>query len=88
MRAHPVSFLIYPGISPFDVAGPAKALERSGMPYEVTVLSTKGGLIESDCLGVSLSSLASVPGPDEIDTLFICGGSNAQRGRRSSSRSH
>jgi transcriptional regulator GlxA family with amidase domain len=82
MSTHRVSFLIYPGISPFDVAGPAKALERSGMPYEVTVLSAKGGLIESDCLGVSFSSVASVPGPDRIDTLFICGGSNAPAAAR------
>lgn len=82
MNIHRVLFLIYPGISPFDVAGPAKALERSGMPYEVTVVSTAGGLIESDCVGVTFNSVASMPLTQSIDTLFICGGANAPAAAR------
>ena len=42
MDAHRVSFLIYPGISPFDVAGPGKALAlaaEGGGRYEVTLRS-------------------------------------------------
>ena len=48
MDAHQVSFLIYPGISPFDVAGPGKALAlaaEGGARYEVTLRSVEGGLI-------------------------------------------
>jgi hypothetical protein len=80
MDAHRVSFLIYPGISPFDVAGPGKALAlaaEGGGRYEVTLRSVKGGLIESDCPGVSFNSVPSLPPPPIIDTLFIPGGLNA-----------
>jgi transcriptional regulator GlxA family with amidase domain len=80
MDVHRVSFLIYPGISPFDVAGPGKALAlaaEGGARYEVTLRSVRGGLIESDCPGVSFDSVSSVPSPSTIDTLFIPGGLNA-----------
>ena len=80
MDPHRVSFLIYPGISPFDVAGPGKALAlaaEGGGRYEVTLRSVKGGLIESDCPGVSFNSVSSLPSPPTIDTLFIPGGLNA-----------
>jgi transcriptional regulator GlxA family with amidase domain len=80
MNVHRVFFLIYPGISPFDVAGPAKALaivaSRMGR-YEVTLISDKGGLVESDCPGVSFDSVPSLPTPPTIDTLFIPGGVDA-----------
>jgi transcriptional regulator GlxA family with amidase domain len=80
MDAHQVSFLIYPGISPFDVAGPGKALAlaaEGGARYEVTLRSVEGGLIETDCPGVSFNSVPSLPPPPAIDTLFIPGGLNA-----------
>ena len=80
MDAHRVSFLIYPGISAFDVAGPGKALAlaaEGGGRYEVTLRSVRGGLVESDCPGVSFNSVPSLPSPPAIDTLFIPGGLNA-----------
>jgi len=80
MNAHRVSFLIYPGISPFDVAGPGKALAlaaEGGGQYELTLRSVTGGIIESDCPGVSFNSVSSFPSPPIIDTLFIPGGLNA-----------
>jgi transcriptional regulator GlxA family with amidase domain len=80
MDVHRVSFLIYHGISPFDVAGPGKALAlaaEGGARYEVTLRSVRGGLIVSDCPGVSFDSVSSVPSPSTIDTLFIPGGLNA-----------
>ena len=80
MDAHRVSFLIYPGISPFDVAGPGKALAlaaEGGGRYEVTLRSVEGGLVETDCPGVSFNSVPSLAFSPAIDTLFIPGGLNA-----------
>ena len=37
----------------------------------------EGGLVESDCPGVSFNSVPSLPSPPAIDTLFIPGGLNA-----------
>lgn len=37
MSSHCVSFLIYPGVASYDVAGPAQALASSGeRRYDVT----------------------------------------------------
>ena len=65
---------------PFDVAGPGKALAlaaEGGGRYEVTLRSVRGGLVETDCPGVSFNSVPSLPPPPAIDTLFIPGGLNA-----------
>jgi transcriptional regulator GlxA family with amidase domain len=78
MSPHRVSFLIYPGVASYDVAGPAQALASAGeRRYDVTLLSVRGGLVESDCPGLSFGSVpaASVSGP--IDTLVIPGGRDA-----------
>ncbi len=80
MNVHRVSFLIYPGVASYDVAGPAQALAAAASSkgrYEVTIRSVNGGLIESDCPGLTFSSVSSVPPPRAIDTLFIPGGTNA-----------
>jgi transcriptional regulator GlxA family with amidase domain len=78
MSPHRVSFLIYPGVASYDVAGPAQALASAGeRRYDVTLLSVSGGLVESDCPGLSFGSVpaASTGGP--IDTLIIPGGRDA-----------
>jgi transcriptional regulator GlxA family with amidase domain len=78
MSPHRVSFLIYPGVASYDVAGPAQALASAGeRRYDVTLLSVSGGLVESDCPGLSFGSVpaASTRGP--IDTLIIPGGRDA-----------
>lgn len=78
MSAHCVSFLIYPGVASLDVSGPAQALAVAGKGrYEVTLLSSQGGLIESDCLGVSFATTPAANGPNVIDTLFLPGGLEA-----------
>lgn len=75
---HLACFVLYPGVAPYDVAGPAQALAAAGIDhYRVTLLSTSGGLIESDCPGVSFGSLAADGAPGRIDTLFIPGGRDA-----------
>jgi hypothetical protein len=40
MGLHRVSFLIYPGVASYDVAGPAQALASAGeRRYEIMLLS-------------------------------------------------
>jgi transcriptional regulator GlxA family with amidase domain len=78
MSPHRVFFLIYSGVASYDVAGPAQALASAGeRRYDVALLSVSGGLVESDCPGLSFGSVpaASTCGP--IDTLIIPGGRDA-----------
>jgi transcriptional regulator GlxA family with amidase domain len=78
MTAHNVCFLIYPGVASYDVSGPAQALRATGLHnYNVVMASVAGGLVESDCPGVSFGSVAADRVPDPIDTLIIPGGNNA-----------
>jgi len=78
MSPHRVSFLIYPGVASYDVAGPAQALASAGEGrYDVTLLSTSGGLIESDCPGLSFGSVPASSISLPIDTLIIPGGRDA-----------
>ena len=78
MSMHRVGFLIYPGVASLDVSGPAQALAVAGKGrYEVTLLSLQGGLIESDCLGVSFATTPAAGAPNVIDTLFLPGGLEA-----------
>src|SRR5271155_1049319 len=78
MSTHRVGFLIYPGVASLDVSGPAQALSVAGKGrYEVTLFSPQGGLIESDCLGVSFATTPTASAPNVIDTLFLPGGLEA-----------
>jgi transcriptional regulator GlxA family with amidase domain len=78
MGLHRVSFLIYPGVASYDVAGPAQALASAGeRRYEIMLLSVPGGLIESDCPGVSFGSTPAASASRPIDTLIIPGGRDA-----------
>jgi transcriptional regulator GlxA family with amidase domain len=78
MTPHRVSFLIYPGVASYDVAGPAQALASAGeRRYAVTVLSLFGGLVESDCPGLSFGSVPASSTSGPIDTLIIPGGRDA-----------
>lgn len=78
MNPHRVSFLIYPGVASYDVAGPAQALASAGeRRYDVTLLSVPGGLVESDCPGVSFGSVPAASTRGSIDTLIIPGGRDA-----------
>jgi transcriptional regulator GlxA family with amidase domain len=78
MSPHRVSFLIYPGIASYDVAGPAQALASAGeRRYDVTLLSVSGGLVESDCPGVSFGSVPAAFTRGPIDTFIIPGGHDA-----------
>lgn len=80
---HRVSFLIYPGVASLDVSGPAQALSVAGKGrYEVTLLSPAGGLVESDCLGVSFATKPAADAPNVIDTLFLPGGLEAPAAAR------
>ena len=78
MSPHRVSFLIYPGVASYDVAGPAQALASAGeRRYDVTLLSVSGGLVESDCPGLSFGSVLASSSSGPIDTLIIPGGRDA-----------
>lgn len=78
MARHKVCFLIYPGVASYDVAGPAQALRSAGLErYEVVVASVTGASIESDCPGLSFSTVAAQTIVDPIDTLIIPGGNSA-----------
>ena len=45
--------------------------------YDVTVLSVSGGLVESDCPGLSFGSVPAASTSSSIDTLIIPGGRDA-----------
>jgi transcriptional regulator GlxA family with amidase domain len=78
MARHKVCFLIYPGVASYDVAGPAQAFRSAGLErYEVVVASVTGASIESDCPGLSFSTVAAQTIVDPIDTLIIPGGNSA-----------
>lgn len=78
MAPHKVCFLIYPGVASYDVAGPAQALRSAGLErYEVTVASVTGGSVESDCPGLSFSTVPTSSIADPIDTLIVPGGNHA-----------
>jgi transcriptional regulator GlxA family with amidase domain len=78
MKPHQVCFLIYPGVASYDVAGPAQALAAAGDDkYNVMLVSVSGGLIESDCPGLSFGSNKASEAFDQIDTLFLPGGRHA-----------
>ena len=73
-----VAFLIFPGVAGYDVAGPSQALSAAGPgAYQVALVSLAGGLVESDCPGVSFGSIAAGGFADRLDTLFIPGGLTA-----------
>lgn len=77
-----IVFVIYPGVTLLDVAGPVQAfssannIEPAGEApaYEVVVASPQGGPVKTDCLvelgTVSLSTAAVRP----PDTLIVAGG--------------
>ncbi|BAN28187.1 GlxA family transcriptional regulator [Caballeronia insecticola] len=78
MKAHRVCFLIYPGVASYDVAGPAQAFAAAGNArYVVTVASVSGGIVESDCPGLSFASVGATDLHGTFDTLIIPGGTNA-----------
>lgn len=78
MKTHRVCILIYPGVASFDVAGPAQALAVAGESrYTITTVSVPGGVVESDCPGVSLGSIKVDEVFGRIDTLILPGGLNA-----------
>lgn len=78
MSEHRACFIIYPGVASYDVAGPAQAQAVVGPDkYEVTLLSVTGGVVESDCPGLSFSTKSTADAPERIDTLFIPGGIEA-----------
>ncbi len=72
-RLREVAFLIFPGVAGYDVAGPAQALSIAGI-YRITLVSLAGGLVESDCAGVSFGSQAAGELTDRFDTVFLPGG--------------
>ncbi|MGF6767944.1 transcriptional regulator GlxA family with amidase domain [Paraburkholderia sp. GAS199] len=83
MNPHKVCFLIYPGVASYDVAGPAQAFAVAGKDrYSVTIASVSGGLIESDCPGVSFGSVSAAEITGQIDTLVLPGGLNAPTAAR------
>ena len=68
-------FLIYPGVDPFDVAGPTRAFSAAGLErYKIVLSSVSGGLIQSDSPGVAFQSVNVASIMDPIDTLIITGG--------------
>lgn len=79
---HKVAFLLYPGVAPFDVAGPAQAFGAAGRGvYEQAFLSVHGGEIESDA-GLSFHSTAVRTFKGPIDTLVLPGGYGVARARK------
>jgi transcriptional regulator GlxA family with amidase domain len=77
-RPHTVCFLIYPGVASFDVAGPAQALRATGLDhYKVVLCSVSGGVVESDCPGLSFDTVGIADLTAPIDTLIIPGGTDA-----------
>lgn len=80
---HRVVFLIYAGVAAFDVAGPSQAFAVAGKGvYEVILASVSGGLIESDCPGVSFDSVPVAQITGQIDTLVLAGGLEAPEAAR------
>ena len=89
MTPHHVCFVIFPGVASFDVAGPAQALAATGAGrYAVKLLSLSGGVVESDCPGVSFDSVAANGKVDRIDTLIIPGGRDAPAAAEDTSLIH
>ncbi|WP_336596768.1 GlxA family transcriptional regulator [Paraburkholderia bengalensis] len=81
--SHKVCFLIYHGVASYDVAGPAQAFAVAGSGrYDVTIASVSGGSVESDCPGLSFSSVSAAQLTGKIDTLVIPGGLNAPTAAR------
>ena len=75
---HQVVFLLYPGVAPFDVAGPAQAFARAGADrYAVAAVSIAGGLIDTDVPGIRLDSRPAAA-IERADTLMLPGGDGTQ----------
>ena len=75
---HQVVFLLYPGVAPFDVAGPAQAFGRAGADrYAVAAVSIAGGLIDTDVPGIRLDSRPAAV-IERMDTLVLPGGDGTQ----------
>ncbi|HEY2708234.1 MAG TPA: helix-turn-helix domain-containing protein [Caulobacteraceae bacterium] len=69
-----IVFVLYPGVAPFDVAGPAQAFAAAGPDaYALTYVSLAGGMVAGDAsLALGSVPLADVVG--DIDTLVLPGG--------------
>jgi len=78
MTPHRIVFFLYPGVAAYDVAGPAQAFSCVGdNAYELVFASVSGGLISSDCQGLSFGSVAEKELVEPIDTLVLPGGTDA-----------
>lgn len=71
---HEVAIVLYPGVAPFDVAGPAQAFSAAGDRYRLHCVSVAGGSITTDCAGLTLGSMPFDTLPARIDTLLLPGG--------------
>lgn len=71
---HEVAFVLYPGVAPFDVAGPAQAFSAAGDAYRLHFVSVAGGSVVTDCGGMTLGSQTFDSLPARIDTLLLPGG--------------
>ena len=76
-----VVFVVYPGVQPLDVAGPAevfRAVNRlDGPTYDIEVVAPDGGPVAAGSLSLAPdSSLSDCRGP--IDTLVVAGGFGVQ----------
>ena len=82
MPAHKVVFILYPGVAPFDVAGPAQAFGAVGRGvYDQVFVSLGGGEVKSDAgIGFQSSCAAAESGP--IDTLVLPGGYGVARAHK------
>ncbi len=81
-RTRRVVFVIYPGVTLLDVAGPVQAFSsanniegESERPfYEIVIASPQGGPVTTDCL-VELGSVSlRAAGAKPLDTLIVAGG--------------
>jgi transcriptional regulator GlxA family with amidase domain len=78
---HKVAFLLFPGVAPFDVAGPAQAFGAAGRGvYEQEFFSLAGGEIKSDS-GLSFHTQAIATAKGSIDTMVLPGGYGVARAR-------
>ena len=79
MKSHNIVLLVYPGFELLDLSGPVSIFSSANellkiTPYQITVVSISGGLIESDSsIAVSTIEASSVSISD-TDSLLVVGG--------------
>ncbi|MFD9902917.1 GlxA family transcriptional regulator [Streptomyces sp. NPDC059063] len=71
-----VAFLVFDGVTMLDVTGPAEVLHqagRLGLPYEVVLVSPRGGDVATSS-GLVLAGASAAAGTGPFDTVVVAGG--------------